>query len=86
MIELATVLGVDFEEGVTFPLYLPDNALVNIPNDIEHMLIKGKYLGFVGLEERNFYVLSRHARYVPELPLNQVIGIPSLKGKIFEED
>ncbi|AGK87025.1 hypothetical protein RIO-1_11 [Pseudoalteromonas phage RIO-1] len=73
-----------WEEGASDVIYLPDCARYD--EDIETIHVLGKYLGdyFGNAQPHSF--LKTHVRIVPELPLNQVIGIPSLEGKVFGGD
>ena len=84
MIELLEEDDYNFEEGTSFPVYLPCCAISEA--DAHKVLIKGRYLGDLFEEEEEYPFNIRSVRIAPELPLNHVIGIPSLEGKIFEED
>ena len=73
-----------WEIGASDVIFLPDCALYDYLGD--EIRILGKYLGrFFGNENPHSFIKT-HVRIVPELPLNQVIGIPSLKGMIFGDD
>ena len=85
MIEISHPDGYDFEAGVSLPVYLPDCALES--KSVYYIHIRGEYLGDLFFPAGDTYPFSIECvKHVPELPLNQVIGIPSLEGKIFEED
>lgn len=84
MIEILEEDNYDFEEGTSFPVYLPCCAASEA--DSRKVAIKGGYLGDLFDEEDEYPFNVSSVRIVPALPLNQVIGIPSLEGKIFEED
>ena len=74
----------NWEGGVQDVIFLPDCALYDDAGD--RIRILGKYLGcFFGNEHPHSFIKT-HVRIVPELPLNQVIGIPSLKGMTFGDD
>lgn len=83
MIELLDEDYYDYEVGVSFPIYLPDCALrAEGEGFIE---VAGEALGEFFEREDTYSFCVGSVRIVPELPLNQVIGIPSLEGKIFGE-
>lgn len=73
-----------WERGTKDVIYLPGCALVREGEMV--VQVSGKYLGSHFDNRRVFGMLKTHVRIVPELPLNQVIGIPSLEGKIFGDD
>ena len=81
MIELLDEKDYNYEEGVSFPIYLPDCAL-RAEGDV-FIEVAGEALGEFFAREYTYPFRVRSVRIVPELPLNQVIGIPSLEGKIF---
>lgn len=83
MIELLDEDDYAYEEGVSFPIYLPDCAL-RAEGDVL-IEVAGEALGEFFEREDTYPFRVRSVRIVPELPLNQVIGIPSLEGKIFGE-
>ena len=84
MIEIKAPFGFVFEPGTSFPAYLPDSSVEEVGN--RYVMVKGDYLGSRFINGQVYRFLKKVIRIVPELPLNQVIGIPSLEGKIFEED
>ena len=73
-----------WEGGASDVIYLPDSSVVREGQST--VSISGKYLGIPFGNGRRYGILKTHVRIVPELPLNQVIGIPSLEGKIFGDD
>ncbi|AGK87034.1 hypothetical protein RIO-1_20 [Pseudoalteromonas phage RIO-1] len=84
MIEISHPSGYRFEEGAKLPVYLPDYAVDRRTES--NLSIKGECLGRFFVEGSTYIFSNGSIRHVPELPLNHVIGIPSLEGKIFEED
>ena len=74
----------NWEMGAQKVICLPDCARYD--EDIDTIHVLGKYLGIYFGNENPRPLLKTHVRIVPELPLNQVIGIPSLEGKIFGDD
>ncbi|YP_009966421.1 hypothetical protein HWA86_gp43 [Pseudoalteromonas phage HP1] len=73
-----------WEGGASDVVYLPDSSLTREGERV--VRISGKYLGSHFGNGPSYEMLKTHVRIVPELPLNQVIGIPSLKGMIFGDD
>lgn len=73
-----------WEEGASDVIFLPDCALYDYVGD--EIRILGKYLGFFFGNDHPHSFIKTHVRIVTELPLNQVIGIPSLKGMTFGDD
>ena len=84
MIEIKKPQAWGFEFGTNFPVYLPDCAVVDKGGRMSYIL--GEFLGICFVPTDVYGFTNDMLRYVPELPLNRVIGIPSLEGKIFEED
>lgn len=86
MIELINNGGYTLSGIDEFPVYLPDYALASYNE--HNIFIKAEFFqgSFRETADRVPFHNGRDARHVPELPLNRVIGIPSLEGKIFEED
>ena len=74
----------NWEGGVQDVIFLPDYSVVLEGQSI--VSISGKYLGSHFGNGISYGILKTHVRIVPELPLNQVIGIPSLKGMTFGDD
>lgn len=85
MIELINNGGYTLSGIDEFPVYLPDYALASYNE--HNIFINAEFFqgSFLESTDRVPFHNGSDARYVPELPLNQVIGIPSLKGKIFGE-
>lgn len=84
MIEIQEACDYEFEDGVAFPVYLPDCSHLSDGSVLTE--IAGWVLGEFFEDEETYTFENSKVRIVPELPLNHVIGIPSLEGKIFEED
>lgn len=86
MIELLNNGGYTLSGIENYPVYLPDYALDSCSDS--NIFIKAEFFqgSFLESTYRVPFCKGSDARYVPELPLNHVIGIPSLEGKIFEED
>lgn len=84
MIELKSNQAWGFEVGTNFPVYLPACAVVE--KDSRMSYISGEFLGRCFESTEVYGFTNDQLRVAPELPLNHVIGIPSLEGKVFEED
>lgn len=83
--ELGTISGnYAWERWASDVIYLPDYSVVR-EGQIT-VSISGKYLGSHFVNGRIYEILKTNVRIAPELPLNKVIGIPSLEGMVFGDD